>query len=208
MILMSNTKGFDFKGTDEDWNLFTADLKKRGKAIETEFNDFVQRKLTLIRHEQNSDEKTVSRHQNDLTKLILQQDLSGIARSRKFHVELNEPSHIQFIQSARHELNDRIKEAVIDAVYSYNITKWAKLRDIPENQADVYYCQNDSAKILLKHLNNIDVSYSCNVIPLTTLSDLTEDDLGKVIQFDATIIGSSPTKLESNNNKYIQYSNC
>ena len=52
-------------------------------------------------------------------------------------------------------------------------------------------------------VDTVDVTFTCQ-IPVSTLSDLRETDLGKVIQFDCIIIGQTPKKLDIETGKYIQ----
>ena len=149
---MSDTKAFRFKGDDDDWKLFVAQCKKNGDSAQDELSNFVQRKADALKHENKDDEKTASRHQGDLTNIILNEDLSKVIMNGTYHITLDKPEHLDFIQTARHELSDRVRDAVKDAIYTFYIRKWARLRGIEEKQADVYYCQHDGARNLYNHL--------------------------------------------------------
>ena len=63
-------------------------------------------------------------------------------------------------------------------------------------------CNIDN-KIFNKAVNKVNVTFTCT-IPIITLSDLRENDLGKVIQFNCIIIGQTPKKLDIETGKYIQ----
>ena len=202
--MASDTKAFRFRGEDDDWNLFVSQCKKNGDSAQDELSNFVQRKADSIKHENKDNEKTASRHQGDLTNTILNDDLSRVIMNGSYHVNLNRPEHLDFIQTAKHELSDRVRGAVKDAIYTFYIRRWARLRNIEEKQADVYYCQHDGAKNLYNHLSKLKITFSCDIAPIITLSDLVESDLNKVIQFDCTIIGTSPRKLESESGRYTQ----
>ncbi len=202
--MTSDTKAFKFNGSEDEYALFKADIMRKGGTLEQEYNTFIQRKIDALKSEQRDDIKTASRHQDDLQKRLLETDLSNVINDGYYHVKLDNDEYIDFIQTAKHELYERIRNAVKNAVHEYWIRKWAKLRDIPEEQADVYYCQNEGSENLYKSLDNLNITFSCDVLEVTTLSDLTEKDLGKVIQFDATIIGPSPKKLDTVTNRYIQ----
>jgi DNA replicative helicase MCM subunit Mcm2 (Cdc46/Mcm family) len=52
-------------------------------------------------------------------------------------------------------------------------------------------------------LIDVKVTFTCT-IPIITLSDLREKDLGRVVQFDCIIIGPTPKKLDVETGKYIQ----
>jgi DNA replicative helicase MCM subunit Mcm2 (Cdc46/Mcm family) len=201
--MMSDTKAFRFKGTEEEWNFFTSELKKKGKAIETEFNQFVRRKIDEAKGMEKDDSKTASRYQDELQARIMDTDLSSVIRDGFYHVNLD-GDYKEFIQTAKHELYDRIRNAVKNAIYQNWIRKWSKLRGIDEKQAEVYYAMHDGATKFYKYLDKINITFSCDSLPVKTLSDLVEQDLGKVVQFDATIIGSEPKKLDIITNRYIQ----
>ena len=202
---MSDTKAFRFNGHEDDWNLFMSNCKKNGESAQDEISRFVQRKADAVKSELKDDTKTASRHQNDLTKtIILNENIIQIMKNRAYHVKLDQVEHLDFIRTARHELAERIREAVKESIHTYYIRKWAKLRGIEEKQADVYYCQNDGARRFYEYLSCINVTFSCDIVPEITLSDLVESDLNKVIQFDCTIIGTSPRKLESESGRYTQ----
>jgi predicted DNA-binding protein len=91
------------------------------------------------------------------------------------------------------ELDQRIEdiaggaEQTKETIIKQEITKY-HLRDL-----DKFYATVDKVK----------VTFTCQ-IPIITLSDLRETDLGKVIQFDCTVVGQTPKKLDIETGKYIQ----
>lgn len=200
---MSDTKSFRYNGGSDDYNIFKADTMKSGMSVEEKFNNFVNKEVDIIKNNE-SGVKTTSRHQDDLTKDILESDLSEVVMLGKYHVRLDKPEHIEFITSAGSELADKVRDAVRIAVYTFWIRKWSRFRGIDEKQADVYYCNDEGAKRFYNYLSRLKITFSCDIIPMTTLSNLIEDDLNVVVQFDCTIIGPSPKKLEVVTGRYIQ----
>lgn len=201
---MSDTKSFRYDGNPDDWEVFKESAKSKGQSIEQKFTYFVQREVDAYKHTMKDDSKTVSRHQDDLSKTLENEDFSRVLKEKCFHLKLDKAEHIEFIKLARHELHDKIRVAVKNAIYTQYIKKWARLRNIPEHQADVYYAMNEGAKKFYEYLSCIEVTFSCDILPTVTLSDLVEADLGKVIQFDCTIIGSSPRKFDTESDRYTQ----
>jgi len=201
---MSETKGFRFSGTDDDWNLFKSNLMREGKTVEEKLSSMINQEVDIMKNNDSVDYATASAHQDMLTDYLLTKDMSRVLLDGHYHVKLDKTEHLEFIQTAKHELGERVKNAVKQAVYTYWIRKWAVARGKQENQADVFYCEHEGAKKFSKYLDKINVTFSCDIIPKVILSDLTESSLGNVIQFDCVILGASPKKLETESGRYIQ----
>lgn len=201
---MSETKGFRYNGTDDDWNLFKSNLMREGKTVEEKLSSMINQEVDIMKNNDSVDYATASAHQDMLTDYLLTKDMSRVLLDGHYHVKLDKTEHLEFIQTAKHELGERVKNAVKQAVYTYWIRKWAVVRGKQENQADVFYCEHEGAKKFSKYLDKINVTFSCDIIPKVILSDLTESSLGNVIQFDCVILGASPKKLETESGRYIQ----
>ena len=201
---MSDTKSFKYNGTDDSWNTFKINLIKEGKTVEEKLSSMINQEVDLMKDNDDNDLKTASKHQDLLTGYLLTQDMSRVLIDGHYHIKLDRPEHLEFIQAAKHELGERVKGAVKQAVYDYWTRKWTVAKGHPENQSDVYYCEHDGAKRFAKYLDKINVTFSCDIIPKITLSDLTESSLGKVVQFDCVVLGPSPKKLETVSGRYIQ----
>ena len=201
---MSDTKSFRFSGDDDDYKVFKANTIKSGMTVEERLSEFIKNEVETAKKENTDDLKTASRYQDELTEKILQCDLSHVVRQGHYHVDLNEEDTSTFIETARHEFPERVRNAVKVAIYQFYILKWARLRGMEEKQADVYYSCDDNAQNFFKYLDKINVTFSCNTIPVVNLSDLKEGDLNKVIQFDCTIIGASPRKFDTQTERYTQ----
>ena len=201
---MSDTKAFKYKGSEDDYNLLKSEYMRKGKTMEEMYNTYIQRQIDALKGEQKDETMTASRHQDELQKKLELQDLSNVIEDGFFHIDFTDDDDVEFIQTAGHEFAERVRNAVKNAIYSKKIKEWAKNRDIEEKQADVYYCQNDDAIEFYKSLDNIKITFTCKTIPIITLSDLTENDLNKIIQFDCTIIGPSPRKLDVQSGRYTQ----
>ena len=226
---MSNSKGVRFSGTDDEWNEYVSIIKKEGRSIDAVITQLVNTKLMENKEEKETNTKTTSRHQDILIERILQQDLSRVLVNGYYHVSLNQPEHLDFIQTARHELGNRVIGAVYSAVYEYWLHKWAVSRvnnysdntikerlDMIASGAEVSretIIKQEISKMRMngekynrfyESVKKIKVTFSCDIIPKLTLCDLTESSLGNVIQFDCVIIGPSPKKLETESGRYIQ----
>lgn len=201
---MAKDIGFEFKGDDEDYLEYKHHLQKQGKSVQQHLSSIINQEIDIIKGMEEKDLATASAHQDRLRDYLLTQDLSRVLIDGHYHVKLDKPEHIEFIQAAQHELGDRVKGAVMGALYQYWIRKWAVSKGKEERQADVFYCEHKGAQRFSKYLERINVTFSCDIIPKITLSDLVENDLGRVIQFDCVVIGPSPKKLETESGRYIQ----
>ena len=204
---MSEAKGFRFDGSEDEWNSYVAFLKKQGKTVMEDMSTHARVIAACNDKEDTNNIAQASAHQDRLRDYLLTQDLSRVLIDGHYHVKLDRPEHVEFIQTAKHELGDRVKDAVTGAVYHYWLRRWAKNLNIDERQIDVKYCTDKRQKQLKRfgeHLNRINVTFSCDIIPKITLSDLVESDLSHVIQFDCVVIGPSPKKLETESGRYIQ----
>ena len=201
---MSGSKSFKYDGSDDDWNTFKATLIKEGKTIEEKLSSMINQEVSVANHEELENLATLSKHQDNLRDYLLTRDLSRVLIDGHYHVSLDKPEHLEFIQVAKHNLGDRVRDAVRGAVYQYWVRKWTVARGKEEKQADVFYCEHKGAKNFSKHLDRINITFSCDIIPKITLSELTESSLGKVVQFDCIVIGPSPKKLEIESGRYIQ----
>ena len=201
---MTKDIGFEFKGDDDDYIEYKYHLQKQGKSVQQHLSSIINQEIDIIKGMEKKDLATASAHQDKLRDYLLTKDLSRVLIDGHYHVKLDQPEHIEFIQAAKHELGDRVKGAVTGAIYQYWIKKWAVAKGKQENQADVYYCEHKGAKKFNEYLERINVTFSCDILPKITLSDLTEKDLGRIIQLDAVVIGPSPKKLETESGRYIQ----
>ncbi len=200
---MSDIISFKFSGDKEAYTKFKIAKMSEGKTLEETFSKFINQELSIIDHEEKKNLKTASKHEDDLRDYLLTQDLSRVLVDGYYHVSLDKPEHIEFIQAARHELGERVRSSVHRAIYTYWLNKWGKSKGIPDDQIDVKYSCKDLTKFN-DTIKKVKVTFSCDIIPKITLSDLTENDLGRVVQFDCVVIGPSPKKLETETGRYIQ----
>lgn len=226
---MSETKAFRFEGTEEDWNEYSAHLKKTGLTVQQDLSSNIKQKLTIIRHEQQSNNKTTSAHQDILTQYISENyNLASIRPvSGSIHIKLTEPEHRELIETSGIETSHSIISAVHNAIYGYWMQKIAQKR-IPTDQTilqkrleDIAGNAEKNESTLLKQeitklnlsgktqgffkaIQMIKVTWECPIIPKVILSKLTESDLTRVIQFDCSIIGPSQKKIDTESKKYIQ----
>ncbi len=199
---MSDMIGFQYNGSKEDWNEYTSNLRKEGKTVKERLSTIINRELAAYRGEAKEDSNTASKYQDMLRDSILEQDLRYVLKSGTYHVVIDD---IEFIKSAKHDLSERVKGAVCSAIYHYWIRRWTTLRDKDPKQSDVLYAAKPEGVQFQKSINSMmRVTYDCPCVPLITLSDLREDNLYDVVQFECTIIGPSPKKFDSNTEKYIQ----
>ena len=217
------------KLTEEDWNEYTGYLKKTGNTVQQDISSNIKQKLTIIRHEQQSNNKTTSAHQDTLTQYVAENYNLATIRpvTGSIHIKLTEPEHRELIETSGIETSHRIISAVHNAIYGYWIERIAQKR-IPTDEAilqqrldDIAGNAEKSEKTLLKQeiskitlsgktqgffkaVQMIKVTWGCPIIPKVILSKLTESDLTRVIQFDCSIIGPSQKKIDTESKKYIQ----
>jgi DNA replicative helicase MCM subunit Mcm2 (Cdc46/Mcm family) len=201
--IMSDVKSFRYNGLDEEWKKFKRIVEDSGSTIEEKISSFVSQEVTLADGKKEEDSATASNYEKQLKDKLLQTDLSQVIINGSYHVEIDD---IDFIMASGHELSERITNAVHGALYHYWLRRWAKTLNIDERQIDVKYSTDERQRQLVKFnqtVKRVKVTFSCN-IPIITLSDLRESDLGNVIQFDCIIIGPTPKKLDTMTGKYIQ----
>ena len=220
---MSDIISFKYSGEKDQYNRFKASNMSKGKTMEETFSKFIDQELTIIDHLENDDNKTASKHEDELKERLMNSDLSKVLVTGSFHVDIES---LEFIQAVSHDLARRVTGAVHSAVASYWVHKWATskvnsmqkdiLSILIENIADsaekskstiikqeiTKYHLSDLSKFY-EAVDKVKVTFSCN-IPIITLSDLREKDLTSVIQFDCIIIGTTPKKLNLDTGKYIQ----
>ena len=223
---MSDTISFRYSGNMDQYNKFKSSKISEGKTMEETFSSFIDQELLFINHNEADNNKTASRHEDELKENLMNTDLSKVIMQGSYHIDIDS---MDFIQAASHDLDRRVSGAVHTAIASYWIKRWATikvnnmsegmLQDRIDNiapgaeESKHTIIKQEITKINLvpekletfyKAVDRVKVTFTCN-IPIITLSDLREKDLGKVIQFDCIIIGPTPKKLDIETGKYIQH---
>jgi DNA replicative helicase MCM subunit Mcm2 (Cdc46/Mcm family) len=223
---MSDTISFRYSGNMDQYNKFKSSKISEGKTMEETFSSFIDQELLFINHNEADNNKTASRHEDELKESLMNTDLSKVIMQGSYHVDIDS---IDFIQAASHDLDRRVSGAVHTAIASYWIKRWAtvKVNNMSEGMLqdridNIAHGAEESKHTIIKQeitkinlvpekletfykaVDRVKVTFTCN-IPIITLSDLREKDLGKVIQFDCIIIGPTPKKLDIETGKYIQH---
>jgi len=220
---MSDVISFKYSGDKDRYNRFKASKMSQGLTMEETFSKFIDQELIMDFAKEGEINQTASKHENDLRDILLNHDLSRVMVKGSYHVVIDD---MEFIQATTHDLGKRIKNAVHSAIETYSVKKWAtskvdsmsedvladridniaggaeQTKDTIIKQEMTKYYLSDMTKFH-ERVDNVKVTYTCD-IPIITLSDLREFDLGRVIQFDCTIIGQTPKKYEIETGKYIQ----
>ena len=220
---MSDIISFKYSGDKDAYNKFKASKMSEGLTMEETFSKFIDQELIMDYAKENNDSQTASKHENDLRDKLLNEDLSRVMIKGSYHVNIEDT---ELIQATRHDLAKRVNNAVHSAIATYSVKKWAvsKVDNMSEDvladrisniaggaeqtketiikQEITKYHLSDLTKFY-ERVDNIKVTFTCT-IPIITLSDLREVDLGRVIQFDCIIIGQTPKKLDIETGKYIQ----
>ena len=200
---MSDTKSYRFNGKIEEYEQFKIAARKERKTVEEMISGYISQTASISTHESDETINTASRYQDELRDSIPDHILHDLIIKGSYHVTL---SDMGFIKTVNHDLTMRVTDAVHEAIYNYWIKRWASARGKDPNQADVFYSVDERQKQLKKFIESykkVKVTFSCD-IPIITLSDLREKDIGKIIQFDCIIIGPTPKKLDMMTDKYIQ----
>jgi DNA replicative helicase MCM subunit Mcm2 (Cdc46/Mcm family) len=219
---MSDVISFKYSGNKDRYNRFKASKMSQGLTMEETFSKFIDQELIMDFAKEGEINQTASKHENDLRDRLLNEDLSKVIAKGSYHVDIDD---MEFIQATTHDLGKRIKNAVHSAIDSYWRNRWAtiKVNSMSEDtladrisniagkaeqtketiiKQEKSMCNIDN-EIFDKAVNKVNVTFTCT-IPIITLSDLREYDLGRVIQFDCIIIGQTPKKLDIETGKYIQ----
>ena len=202
---MSEPKGFRFNGSEEEWNSYVSMLKKQGRTVMEDMSSHARVMAACFDGEEESDTKTASKHRDDLIEKLVKTDLSKTIMTGSYHVVIDD---YELINTCSHDLGIHVRSAVHMAVWRYWVTKWANAKSKDETeikQLIVKYNMNQPEKhqILYKKIEEIKVTFECK-LPVITLSDLRERNLGSVVMFDAVIVGPTPKKLDIEINKYVQ----
>jgi len=220
---MSDIISFKYTGDKEQYNKFKANKTSQGITMAEAFSKMIDQENTISEHGIDENNKTASRHADELKDRLMNTDLSKVIVKGSYHVII---SDMDFIQATSHDLGKRVSGAVHSAIASYWINKWATIKvnnmsqdELAQRLEDIAGGVEQSKATIIKqeitkyHLRDlekfydtvdtVDVTFTCQ-IPVSTLSDLRETDLGKVIQFDCIIIGQTPKKLDIETGKYIQ----
>ena len=220
---MSDIISFKYSGDKDRYNKFKAGKMSKGITMEEAFSKYIDQELILDYASENDDNKTASKHADDLKEAIMETDLSNVLVNGSYNLQVN---NIDFIQAASHDLSKRVINAVHNAIASYSVKRWAtsKVNNMAPDELDerieniaggaertketiikqeiTKYYLSDLSKFY-ERVDSVKVTYTC-AIPVITLSDLREKDLGNVVQFDCIIIGPTPKKLDIETGKYIQ----
>ena len=220
---MSDIISFKYSGDKDQYNKFKAGKMSEGLTMEETFSKFINQELIMDCAREANLNQTASKHENNLRDRLLNEDLSRVMVKGSYHVNIDDT---ELIQATRHDLAKRVKNAVHSAIATYSVNKWAtsKVDNMSEDtlrerisniaggaeqtkgtiikQEITKYHLSDLTKFY-ERVDGIKVTFTCN-IPVITLSDLREFDLGRVIQFDCIIIGQTPKKLDIETGKYIQ----
>ena len=220
---MSDIISFKYTGDKEQYNKFKANKTSQGITMAEAFSKMIDQENTISEHGIDENNKTASRHADELKDRLMNTDLSKVIVKGSYHVII---SDMDFIQATSHDLGKRVSGAVHSAIASYWINKWAtiKVNNMPQDELDqrlediaggaeqskATIIKQEITKYHLRDLekfydtvDTVDVTFTCQISTIT-LSDLRETDLGKVIQFDCIIIGQTPKKLDIETGKYIQ----
>ena len=119
---MSDIISFKYSGEKDQYNRFKASNMSKGKTMEETFSKFIDQELTIIDHLENDDNKTASKHEDELKERLMNSDLSKVLVNGSFHVEIES---LDFIQAVHHDLARRVTGAVHSAVASYWVHKWS-----------------------------------------------------------------------------------
>ena len=220
---MSDIISFKYTGDKDQYNRFKASKTSQGITMAEAFSKMIDQELIISEHTDDENNKTASRYADELKDRLVNTDLSKIIVKGTYHVNVYD---MDFIQATSHDLGKRVTNAVHSAIASYWIKKWATIKvnnmtqeELDQRIEDIAGGAEQTKETIIKqeitkyHLRDLDkfyatvdkvkVTFSCQ-IPIITLSDLRETDLGKVIQFDCTIVGQTPKKLDIETGKYIQ----
>jgi len=222
-MVMSDIISFKYSGDKDQYNQFKASKMSEGITMEEAFSKYINQELIMDCAREAKENQTASKHENDLRDRLLNEDLSNIMVRGSYHVNIDDT---ELIQSTRHDLAKRVNNAVHSAIATYSVKKWAtsKVENMSEDvladrisniaggaeqtketiikQEITKYHLSDLTKFY-ERVDDVKVTFTCT-IPIITLSDLRESDLGRVIQFDCIIIGQTPKKLDIETGKYIQ----
>jgi DNA replicative helicase MCM subunit Mcm2 (Cdc46/Mcm family) len=219
---MSDIISFKYSGDKDAYNKFKAGKMSKGLTMEETFSKFIDQELILDCAKEANINQTASKHENDLRDRLLNEDLSRVIVKGLYHVDIDDT---ELIQATTHDLAKRVNNAVHSAIDSYWRNRWAiiKVNNMSEDvlrerinniagkaeqtketiiKQEKSMC-NINNDVFDKAVNNVKVTFTCT-IPIITLSDLREKDLGRVVQFDCIIIGPTPKKLDVETGKYIQ----
>ena len=220
---MSDIISFKYSGDKDQYNKFKAGKMSEGLTMEETFSKFIDQELIMDFAKENNNNQTASKHADDLKDMLMETDLSNVLVNGSYNLQVN---NIDFIQSASHDLSKRVTNAVHSAIASYSVKKWAtskvdnmsedvladridniaggaeKTKETIIKQEITKYNLSDLSKFH-ERVDDVKVTFTCT-IPVITLSDLREKDLGRVVQFDCIIIGPTPKKLDVETGKYIQ----
>jgi len=220
---MSDIISFKYSGDKDQYNKFKASKTSQGITMEEAFSKYIDQEITISEHDIDENNKTASKHTDELKEALMNTDLSKVIVKGSYNIDIH---NMDFIQAASHDLARRVSGAVHNAIASYWIKRWATLKvnnmapeELDQRIADIAGGAEQSKATIIKqeitkyHLRDLEkfyatvdkvkVTYTCK-IPIITLSDLREKDLGKVVQFDCIIIGPTPKKLDVESGKYIQ----
>ena len=220
---MSDVISFKYSGDKDQYNKFKAGKMSEGITMEEAFSKYINQELTMISHVETDKNQTASKYADDLKDKLLNEDLSKVMTKGSYHVNIDD---IEFIQATTHDLAKRVEGAVHSAIATFSVKKWATSKvdnmsddTLAERISNIAGGAEQTKETIIKqemtkyYLSDLDkfyervddvkVTFTCT-IPIITLSDLRETDLGRVIQFDCTIIGQTPKKLDIETGKYIQ----
>jgi len=220
---MSDIISFKYSGDKDQYNKFKAGKMSEGITMEEAFSKYINQELTMISHVETDKNQTASKYADDLKDKLLNEDLSNVMIKGSYHINIDD---MEFIQATTHDLAKRIQGAVHSAIATFSIKKWATSKvdnmsddTLAERISNIAGGAEQTKETIIKqemtkyYLSDLDkfyervddvkVTFTCT-IPIITLSDLRETDLGRVIQFDCIIIGQTPKKLDIETGKYIQ----
>lgn len=220
---MSDIISFKYSGDKDQYNKFKAGKMSEGITMEEAFSKYINQELTLISHVETDKNQTASKYADDLRDKLLNEDLSNVMIKGSYHVNIDD---IEFIQATTHDIAKRVRDSVHSAIETYSVKKWATSKvdsmsddTLAERISNIAGGAEQTKETIIKQemtkyylsdldkfherVDDVNVTFTCT-IPIITLSDLRETDLGRVIQFDCIIIGQTPKKLDIETGKYIQ----
>ena len=121
---MSDIISFKYTGDKEQYNKFKANKTSQGITMEEAFSKYIDQEITISEHGIDENNKTASRHADELKEALMNTDLSKVIVKGSYNIDIH---NMDFIQAASHDLGKRVNGAVHSAIASYWICYCRKL---------------------------------------------------------------------------------
>ena len=134
-MAMSDIISFKYSGDKDQYNKFKASKTSQGITMEEAFSKYINQEITISEHGIDENNKTASRHADELKEALMNTDLSKVIVKGSYNINIH---NMDFIQAASHDLGKRVNGAVHSAIASYWIKRWAtiKVNNMPQDQLD------------------------------------------------------------------------